>query len=245
MFIELAVIGIFTGIISGFFGVGGGTILVPLLMYIGIDIKEAIGISIMQMLFSSYMGSYLNFKKGSLKVGSLIYIGYGGLIGALGSGYVVEMLSSKTLTFIFMLVVVYAIYRFFHAPAESHKMPIENKPLFFFIGMAIGLLAASVGVGGSIILTPILVGLLHYHIKSAVSAGLFFVIFSSTAGFISHAVHGNINYEYGLIIGIASLSGVFFGIHLAHKTNPKRHKNLILILNFIILGLVVNKLVLG
>ncbi|MCH9814688.1 MAG: sulfite exporter TauE/SafE family protein [Epsilonproteobacteria bacterium] len=245
MFIELAVIGIFTGVISGFFGVGGGTILVPLLMYIGIDIKEAIGISIMQMVFSSYLGSYLNFKKGSLQVGSLIYIGYGGLLGALGSGYVVENLSSQVLTIIFMMVVIYAIYRFFHAPHESDKMPIENKGIFFIIGIVIGLLAASVGVGGSIILTPILVGMLHYHIKSAVAAGLFFVIFSSTAGLISHTLYGNINYEYGLIIGIASLLGVFLGIHLAHKTDPKRHKNLILILNFIILGLIINKLILG
>jgi len=238
-------IGIAVGAISGFFGVGGGTILVPVLLHLGIGIKEAIGISIVQMVFSSLVGSYLNFKKGTLVIGPLIFVGIGGAVGALGSGYVVETLSSKTLTYIFLSIVLFAIYRFFHSSAEPHSEPIENRALFFIIGMGIGLLSASVGVGGSVLLTPILVGFLHYHIKQAVSAGLFFVIFSSIFGFISHSLYGNINYTYGVIIGISSLIGVFAGIHLAHKTDPKRHKNLILVLNFVIVALIIEKLIEG
>jgi len=42
MTLELVAIGIAVGTLSGFFGVGGGTITVPLLLYLGFDIKEAI-----------------------------------------------------------------------------------------------------------------------------------------------------------------------------------------------------------
>ncbi len=238
-------IGVAVGAISGFFGVGGGTILVPVLLHLGIGIKEAIGISIVQMVFSSLVGSYLNFKRGTLVIGPLIFVGIGGAVGALGSGYVVESLSSETLTYIFLSIVLFAIYRFFHSSAEPHREPIENKPLFFVIGVGIGLLSASVGVGGSVLLTPILVGFLHYHIKQAVSAGLFFVIFSSIFGFLSHYAYGNINLLYGTIVGVSSLIGVFTGIHLAHKTDPKRHKNMILVLNFVIVALIVEKLMEG
>ena len=238
-------IGVVVGAVSGFFGVGGGTILVPILLHLGIGIKEAIGISIVQMAFSSLVGSYLNFRRGSLVVGPLIFVGIGGAVGALGSGWVVEVLSSRTLTLIFLAIVLFAIYRFFHSSAQPSEAPIENRPLFFAIGTMIGLLSASVGVGGSVLLTPILVGFLHYHIKQAVSAGLFFVIFSSVFGFISHFLYGNINLLYGTIVGVSSLIGVFAGIHLAHKTDPKRHKNLILVLNFVIVALVVEKLIEG
>jgi uncharacterized membrane protein YfcA len=245
MILELAIIGIFVGFISGFFGVGGGTILVPILMYLGFDIKEAIGISVLQMVFSSVYGSYLNYIKGSLKVSKKIFFGFGGFIGGLGSGYVVKILSSQTLTIALLLVVLFAIYKFFKTPETTDKEPIQNRVLNFFIGMFIGLLAMSVGIGGSLLLTPIMVGLLHFDIKKAVSAALFFVVFSSLSGLISLSMFGFIDYHNGTIIGLASLIGVYFGITVAHKTDPKRHKNLILILNFIIMGLIVNKLIQG
>jgi len=245
MIIELVFTGILVGAISGFFGVGGGTILVPILLYLGFDIKEAIGISVVQMVMSSLFGSYLNFKKGSLRVSSTIFFGFGGFLGGLASGYVVHQLSSRTLTYILLGVVLYAIYRFFHAPAQSERPPIENRALFFAIGTMIGIFATSVGIGGALLLTPIMVGFLHYHVKEAVSTALFFVLFSSMAGLISLSRFGYVDYQHGLTVGVASLAGVFIGIHFAHKTDPKRHKKLILVLNFVILALIVNKLLRG
>lgn len=243
MILELLLVGVLVGAISGFFGVGGGTILVPILLYLGFDIKEAIGISIIQMVFSSLYGSYLNFKKGTLEINRTIFFGIGGFVGGLASGFIVHHLSDRTLTLMFLGVVLYAIYRFFHAPAVHHQKPIENRLLFFVIGAIIGMFATSIGIGGSVILTPIMVGMLYYNIKTAVSTALFFVVFSSISGLISLSSYGYIDYTHGAIVGISSLLGVYFGIHMAHKTDAKKHKNMILGLNFIILALIINKLV--
>jgi len=243
MGIELAIVGILVGFISGFFGVGGGAILVPILMYLGFDIKEAIGISVVQMLFSSLFGSYLNYKRGTLKVSSTIFFGFGGLFGALGSGYLVHMLSSYTLTILLFLVLLYSLYKFFKSPHTSDKEEIENRGLFFVIGACVGLFSMSIGIGGALILTPIMVAFLHFDIKKAVSASLFFVVFSSFSGFISLSYYGYIDYTHGILIGLSSLIGVYFGISIAHKTNPKRHKNLILVLNIITLALIANKII--
>ena len=245
MGIELLLVGVLVGVISGFFGVGGGTILVPVLLYFGFDIKEAIGISIVQMVFSSLFGSYLNYKKGTLKISSTIFFGLGGFVGGLASGYIVHTLSSSTLTWVLLGVVLFAIYRFFNAPALSHKEPIQNRALFFAIGIMIGMFATSLGIGGAILLTPIMVGFLHYDIKSAVSTSLFFIVFSSIAGLISLGSYGYIDYQHGIMIGVASLIGVYIGIMIAHKTEAKKHKNMILGLNFIILALILNKLLMG
>ncbi len=242
MTISLILLGLVVGFISGFFGIGGGTILVPALLYFGFDIKHAIGISVMQMLFSSLYGSYLNHKKGSLVLKEGYVLGIGGFIGALGSGAVVHFFPGKTLSLIFLAIVIFAIYRFFQAPVESNKEEINNQVLLFFVGVGVGLLAISVGVGGSILLTPILVGFLHYHVKKAISMALFFVVFSSMSGFISLSFYGYIEYLHGLVIGLTSLIGVYLGIHVAHKTHAKRHKKLILLLNFVILALIINKI---
>jgi uncharacterized membrane protein YfcA len=81
MEILLVAVGVLVGTLSGFFGIGGGMILVPILLLLDIDIKTAIGISIVQMVFSSFYGSYLNHKKGSLVMGEGIWVGVGGFVG--------------------------------------------------------------------------------------------------------------------------------------------------------------------
>jgi len=88
MFLTLILIGIFIGMMSGFFGIGGGMILVPVLLLLGFSVKVAIGISIVQMVFSSLYGSYLNYKKGSLVLKEGIYLGFGGFIGGFGGGHI-------------------------------------------------------------------------------------------------------------------------------------------------------------
>ena len=243
MGVELVLVGVFVGVVSGFFGVGGGAILVPILLYMGFDMKAAIGISIVQMVFSSLFGTYLNYKKGTLRIGTTIFFGIGGFIGALFSGYIVHALSTKTLTWIFLGVILFAIYRFFKAPALSDKAVIENRALFLVIGIMIGMFSTSIGIGGALLLTPIMVGFLHYDVKTAVSTALFFVVFSSLSGLISLSRYGYIDYEHGLLIGVASLLGAYIGIELSHKTEAKKHKKYILWLNFITLALIINKLI--
>ncbi len=63
MTLELILFGLTAGFVSGFFGLGGGTVLTPILFTAGFAMKEAIAISIMQMVFSSIYGSFLNSKK--------------------------------------------------------------------------------------------------------------------------------------------------------------------------------------
>lgn len=233
---ELILFGVVTGFISGFFGVGGGMILVPLLLMDGFLMKQAVAISVMQMVFSSIYGSFLNIKKAKnvLKDGSII--GIGGFIGGLQSGFIVSNVSNQFLQYLFIAILVFSIIRIFFSPAEH---PEANKSVHIFtlliIGFCIGIIAMSIGVGGSILLTPILVGFLKYDLKSATSLGLFFVIFSSVAGFISQSVQGLMLFQEGATIGIASLIGVYFGIKAKNIVKATSYKKFILLLNLTIL----------
>ena len=90
-------VGILSGILAGFFGIGGGAIIVPMMILFGNDIKIAIGISIMQMIFSSIYGSYVNYKKRNLDFKDGVFVGIGGLIGASFSGVIVDNVPSNIL----------------------------------------------------------------------------------------------------------------------------------------------------
>ena len=247
MEIILVLVGVLVGTLSGFFGIGGGMILIPILMLLGIDIKTAIGISIVQMVFSSVYGSYLNHKRGSLIIGEGIWVGVGGFLGGFIGAYVSILVPSFVLEYLFLSLLLFALYRLFSVKLKDNDVVVKTlDPLVLFtVGGIIGIFAIALGVGGSILLTPILVGFLHYPIKKAVSAGLFFVVFSSIAGLVSLLSVGHVDLEKGLLVAVASLLGVFIGIWLKDHVTASQHKFYLLIMYLVALLILVKKMFLG
>lgn len=242
MSLELALFGIITGFSSGFFGIGGGTILVPLLLATGFVMKEAVAISIMQMVFSSVYGSFLNAKRAKEVIRDGVILGIGGSIGGLLSGYFVPNVSNEFLQYLFIAILIFTIIRIFYSPAiQTENVQIRNTYILILIGAVIGVLAMSIGVGGSILLTPILVGYLRYDLKAATALGLFFVIFSSVAGFISTSYQGQMLFTEGATVGIGSLIGVYFGIKVKDMVKATSYKNYILLLNVVVLAIMLYK----
>jgi len=239
---ELIFLGIGVGTLSGFFGIGGGTILVPLLLMLGYDTKVAIGISIVQMVFSSIYGSYLNNKKGTLDVRMVSFIGVGGFIGALLSGLIASSFSNETLEVIFLSFATFALLRLFFKTKEHKEQKEVSRVILLLIGIFLGAVCLTVGVGGSIILVPILVGILHVPLKKAISAGLFFVVFSSVSGLISHAMIGHVDYKSGIIIGFASLLGVYVGIILKDNVESGLQRRLLVGFYLLVVIYLINRI---
>lgn len=238
----LVLFGIFTGFTAGFFGIGGGMVIVPLLLYANYTMKEAISISIVQMVFSSIYGTFLNLKKNLNLLNDGLMLGLGGFCGGILSGIVVSYLSNQSLQYIFIFILFLSIAKLFQsANNDEHSAKETKKVYLFLIGMFIGVIAMSIGVGGSIMLTPLLVSFMGYNLKIATSLGLFFVVFSSIAGFISLSMHGHMMAFEGSIVGIASLIGVYVGIKVKHVMQLKSYKKLILSFYMIIFILMIKK----
>jgi len=234
--IILSLIGIFIGMVSMFFGVGGGMILVPILLFMGYSMKTAISISIVQMFLSSLFGSYINYKEKRLLLNSLTFIGFGGVFGAFFSGYIIEIISLLLLKIIFLFIVIFAFFKMlFYKPKKTFLSSIYNRFYFFLLGAIIGLIAISVGVGGSIMLTPILVGFFHINIKEATASSLFFVVFSSLSGLISLHYFSSIPWTDGLTIGISSFIGVLIANKFVKKASAALQIKLLLTIYFLII----------
>ncbi|MGH1601463.1 sulfite exporter TauE/SafE family protein [Campylobacter majalis] len=236
-YLLLLCIGVGVGLISGFFGIGGGTFVVPAMLMLGFDVKNAIGISIMQMLFSSFFGSYFNYKAGMLKLNNGVIIGVGGAVGASFSGFIVSVTPDIILKLILIAILILSIIKLYIKPKQE-SIITPSRFVLFLVGVGVGAIAISVGVGGAIFITPILVGFLGFDIKKASSLGLFFVIFSSFSGFISMSYNGHIQHLEGFLVGIGSILGVYFGTKLAHKTDKAK------LINWFLALYVVNTIIL-
>ena len=249
MIFILAITGLCVGVISGFFGVGGGMLLIPVLLTLGFGIKQAIAMSVVQMVFSSVFGSYTNYKKGNLQINEGIWVGIGGVIGAVIGSFFTDILPSKILEYIFLALVIFAFIRVATSkkPNSTQEEGSFSKITLFIIGVIIGTIAMMLGVGGSVMLTPVLIGFLHFPSKKAATAGLFFVVFSSVTGLIYKLAAGtfdnlNLDITYALTLGIASVVGVVLGIKLKDIVHDNRHKQFLLIMYLVIIALIVNKI---
>jgi uncharacterized membrane protein YfcA len=220
-----------------------------MLMSIGVDIKSAIGISVVQMVFSSVYGSYLNYRKGLLQLNEGIWVGVGGLLGGVVGARFTDLLSREMLSYIFLTLVLFAITQILlgkkrHPDQEEGSF---SSGLLFGIGFGIGIIAMMLGVGGSIMLTPILVGFLHFPTKKAATAGLFFVVFSSLSGIGYKLYAGTFdNLSLGLseamAVSIAAIFGVMIGIKLKDMVHDTNHRRYLIVLYFVILVMLVKKI---
>jgi len=65
------IIGLFSGITSGLFGVGGGIVMVPAMVLLLSppirDIKQAVGTSLVVIIPTALMGSYKHFNQGNIE----------------------------------------------------------------------------------------------------------------------------------------------------------------------------------
>ena len=126
--IQFIVIAICAGFLGSLVGLGGGLIVTPALTILfGIDIKYAIGASIVAVIATS-SGSAIAFVKdhvSNMRVGMLleIFTTAGGVIGALMAG----IFSSKLLYIFFSLILLNAFYGMLKKTGLITKKRVEEK----------------------------------------------------------------------------------------------------------------------
>ncbi|WP_163555394.1 sulfite exporter TauE/SafE family protein [Helicobacter suis] len=230
-------LGVFTGILAGFFGIGGGMVIVPTMLFLGHSYASAVGISILQMALSSVVGSVANFKKGLLNMSVGLYAGFGGLIGAGFSGLILKYIPHKILLGLFILVTLYSLLRFVLGGSQkSQERQIQNltskdKFNLLWIGAFTGIFAISLGIGGGVLMVPLLSRYLNLSPKQSVPLSLFFVVFSSISGVISLTHQGLLqlqNMRWGLLVGVGSVLGVMLGVRLVSLVPTIWHRGLLI-----------------
>lgn len=89
------------------------------------------------------------------------------------------------------------------------------------IGLAAGLFSTLFGVGGGIIMVPLLLGLLGYSAKVATATSLAAIVFTSIAGTAAHGALGNVQWDKAVLLGLAAVAGVLVGIEVGKRLSNR------------------------
>lgn len=221
----LAALGVMGGVLSGLVDGGGGIIFVPALVYAaGWDIKEAVAASLVVVIFASLSGTLRNLKSEdhiNWRVAALL-----SSIAAPASliGVCISRVSPETLVQVAFAALLLAL------AYPTTRGPIEyggNRekillPLVLVAGVFIGTLSGLVGVGGGVLLAPLMVLGLGLETKRAVSTSLAVVLCTAivgAAGYIATGFREELLSLPPLIVG--SMLGAWFGVRL-QELAPQR-----------------------
>jgi uncharacterized membrane protein YfcA len=95
-------------------------------------------------------------------------------------------------------------------------------PKLVGIGLLAGFFGALFGVGGGIVIVPVLVLLLAYDQRSAAETSLAAILVSSLAGAVTYGLHGEVKPGAAALVGIPAVFGVLFGTALQQRIPVRR-----------------------
>ncbi|HXY81292.1 MAG TPA: sulfite exporter TauE/SafE family protein [Gaiellaceae bacterium] len=85
------------------------------------------------------------------------------------------------------------------------------------IGLAAGFFSALFGVGGGIVIVPLLLLVARWEIRSATATSLAAIGVSATAGVIAYVAHGEVRPVYAALVGIPAAAGAVGGTALQQR----------------------------
>jgi uncharacterized membrane protein YfcA len=109
-------VGLFAGILSGLFGIGGGLVIVPVLIaFLHMDTKRAVGTSLGALLLPvTFPGVWIYFNAGQLNVSYAATVAAGLVLGALVGAKITISLPSLTVKRIYSLFLLFMAVNFIY-----------------------------------------------------------------------------------------------------------------------------------
>jgi hypothetical protein len=195
----LLITGAFVGFTSGLLGVGGGFIMVPvqffLLTSIGTDPDTALRVSfatsLAVILPTALNGTWGHWRRGAVLIKPAMILGvsglFGGILGALTSSYT----PVSILRFLFGLLALFSAFWMIGSKySKSEEENYNPRPAYSLWGFIGGYLSGLLGIGGGVVMVPLLNILLKFPIHKAIGTSMAFIVFASVGGIITYLITG-------------------------------------------------------
>lgn len=214
-------VGFGVGAFSGLLGVGGGILLVPFLVLArAFPQKRAQATSLVMVACAALFGALTYAWDGAVAWLPSMLILAGGLAGSLLGSHLVLRTASHVLQAGFgLLMIVVAGYLFIGAPASTNAVVADITVVsvlgYLLSGVVMGVLSALFGIGGGIVLIPILVGVFGYSQQLAAGTSLAVMTGVALIGAIRLSQAKLTDWRSGLTFGLASIPGALIGASIA------------------------------
>lgn len=217
-------VGLLAGLLSGLFGVGGGTVIVPLLVLIlRFDQRLAAGTSLAAIVPTAAVGVISYAVHGSVAWIPAIILALGAVVGAQVGTWLLPRLSQTALRWAFVAFLVAVIVSlFFVIPSRDAVLELTwvTVPGLVVLGLITGVLAGLLGVGGGIVVVPALMLLFGTSDLIAKGTSLLMMIPTAISGTVGNLRRKNVDLVAAGLIGVAACTTTAVGAWIATLVDP-------------------------
>ncbi|MFP4179342.1 MAG: sulfite exporter TauE/SafE family protein [Spirochaetaceae bacterium] len=281
LYLALLAIGLVVGALTGFFGVGGGFLVVPLLnVVLGIGYELAVGSSLSFIIGTSFAGVLKQREAGNVDFRIAGVLASGSVFGALAGDSLQNLLLfglaggseaifTPLMHSIFIALLIATIFgmrsreeqetakgvqrlpllvKYGPAPrfstpetAESFGGPGYSVPLTFLAGMVVGIATGLLGIGGGVLLVPVLLGLFGLAHQRAAGTSLAVIFVTAVVGIAKKGMAEipKVSLPLTVVLLLSSVIGVQLGVFALKKTGSRdfrRYFVYVLVLTIVMIG---------
>ena len=247
--ILLLITGVFSGLIAGLLGVGGGLVVIPVVFYIlnfygfsmDIIMHVAIASSLGVICITSLSSIYAHYKLKNIEVDVIKKWFVGIILGSIFGAIIASSINGNILVIIFgILASTVAISMFLNINFVLAKDVPQNFLLNNFISFLIGCFSVLIGIGGGSFSVPTLTAFgknIHRAVGTSASIGFLiafpgFITYASTGWNIEELPRYSLGYvSLPIVLSVASVSVLTapFGAKLSNKANKNILKKILAI----------------
>jgi uncharacterized membrane protein YfcA len=210
---------------SGMFGVGGGIVMVPLLIWLGrLDQRHASATSLLAIVPTALAGAAAYGLRGHLEIGPAAAVAAGGMAGAWLGARALRKIKLSVLNWAFVgLIAATAISMVFYTPQRAAAVGLSVGAWLGLVGLGLvmGLAAGLFGIGGGVIAVPALMALFGFGDLAARGTSLLVMAPSAVAGSVTNWRGGLVQWRLALAAGLTATAASFGGSALAFLVPPQ------------------------
>ena len=217
-------IGLAAGLLSGLFGVGGGTVIVPMLvLLLRFDQRRAAGTSLAAIVPTAAVGVISYAMHGSVAWTPALILAAFAVAGAQIGTWLLARLPQNAVRWGFIAFLVFVIVMLFVVvPSRDAQLDLTwgSGLGLAILGVITGTLAGLLGVGGGVVVVPALMIFFGTSDLIAKGTSLLMMIPTAISGTIGNVRRGNVDLVASALIGVAACTTTALGSWLATLVEP-------------------------
>jgi uncharacterized membrane protein YfcA len=245
--------GITVGFASGLLGLGGAFIMTPVQYIVFTDmglsadtaIKLAFGTNLLVFLPTAASGAWQHHRSKAVWWQAAIVMGVCSLTFALVGATITAYLDGEKLKIAYgAIVLLSGVRMLINKQPKTKREAVDNPWIWIAWAAPIGLLSGIFGIGGAVVMVPVMVLALRFKMHTAVATSLGMMIFTSIGGIVGYIINGlgvpgrpphsigYINLTSWLLLAIPGIAMAQVGALTAHKIPARLLKYIFVVVMF-------------
>jgi uncharacterized membrane protein YfcA len=209
-------IGLVSGLLAGLFGVGGGIVMTPgIQVLLGAPPIVALATPLPVIFPTALAGALAYRRRGEVDVRAAAWIVGPGIVSAAVGAWLTGSIDTSLLLIVTALLLGWQAIAILREAGRRHAARPTTAPILGSVGAFAGLVSGLLGIGGGLVIVPLLAGWLGMPLKRALGTSLLAIVALVIPGAVVHGALGHLDLGICVALMVGAVPGARLGAALA------------------------------